>query len=157
LRMMNNELRFPLRGLMKSGTLVERGRLIVKSGPMPDWRRTKPIFCDRGWRISGVCVSGKRTIPQGESRLIKPNQGEIGSRRGLRIKLGHEVGECVRVHRGGQSCCVRKVVPQIMWMRKGRDQRFFVPQNDVGKGQPPSAKSAWPGKDSHAQAVSVDV
>jgi hypothetical protein len=53
----------------------------------------KPIFRDRGWRIFRVRVSGKRTVPRGQSRLIKANQGQKGVPRGWRDKLGHEVGE----------------------------------------------------------------
>ena len=54
---------------------------------------TNPIFRDRCWRICGRRVSGKRTVPQGESKQIKPNRGEKHRRRGARARLGHEVGE----------------------------------------------------------------
>src|SRR5262245_59691439 len=54
---------------------------------------TKLKFRDRGWRILGVRVSGKRTDPQGESRLIKANQSEKRGRKGMIKKLGQEVGE----------------------------------------------------------------
>ena len=47
-----------------------------------------------GWRISRADTSGKRTLPQGESRLIKPNPSENEGLRRLMKKLGREVGEC---------------------------------------------------------------
>jgi hypothetical protein len=58
-----------------------------KSGEM------EPIFRDRGWRIFGEGVSGKRTVFQGESRLIKVNPGEKGVRMRVEGDLGHDVGE----------------------------------------------------------------
>jgi hypothetical protein len=48
---------------------------------------------DKGWRISGTRLSGKRTLPQGESRLVKADQGRNRLRRGWMDDLGHEVGE----------------------------------------------------------------
>jgi hypothetical protein len=53
----------------------------------------EPIFWDRGWRIFGEGVSGKRTVFKGESRLIKVSPGEKGVRMGVEANLGHEVGE----------------------------------------------------------------
>ena len=49
--------------------------------------------CVRGWRISGVGMSGKRTVPPSKSKLIKPNPGNKPPRMGLGARLGHEVGE----------------------------------------------------------------
>jgi hypothetical protein len=98
LRFMNSELHLPLKGLIWSGMLgwgvTDADGL---NGPMPDGRKsdeTKPISWDKGWRIFGSRVSGKRTLFRGESRLIKANQSENGLRMGLRVSLGHEVGEC---------------------------------------------------------------
>jgi hypothetical protein len=64
---------------------------------------------DRGWRICGRSVSGKRTVPQGESRLIKPNPSENRVWRGLMKKLGHQVREL----RGPGQTGLAAVVPRF--------------------------------------------
>ena len=69
------------------------------------------LVWDRGWRIWGWGVSGKRTVPQGESRRIKPNQSKNASLMGLIMSLGHQVGE--RGERGRKGAIGRSGTPEF--------------------------------------------
>jgi hypothetical protein len=48
---------------------------------------------DKGWRIYERSMSEKRTVPPGESRLIKASPSENGLQTRLMKKLGQRVGE----------------------------------------------------------------
>ena len=72
----------------------------------------------RGWRICGWGVSGKRTLPQGESKLIKPNPGEIGLRIGLRARLGQQVGERLAPAFFDSGSMIFGALPWIGWRRR---------------------------------------
>ena len=83
------------------------------------WDRARPKGTDHhqhlnrrlgGWRIWRRPVSGKRTVAQGESRLIKPNPGEKRARMGLRRNLGQQVGELRGLDSGWLIEAVREAV-----------------------------------------------
>ena len=82
------------------------------------------IRCVRGWRIFGPGVSGKRTVSQGQSSLIKPNQSKMASWMSLRAGLGHEVGEFAgRVSMGVAARSIWVNPAQSDWRESGEVRR----------------------------------
>jgi hypothetical protein len=126
----------------KAKACVDSGVLTVMSEQgfdLDSLGENRRLAWDRGWRIWKRAVSGKRTVPQGESRLIKANPSEMRDWGGLMKELGRDVGECggdVRPRRSSflprGRCLTRN--PRKLPARKARHRRHlkltFDPHGD---------------------------
>ena len=100
---------------------------------------------DKGWRICGRGVSGKRTVPQGESRLIKANPGGKWVRMGLRVRLGHRVGEF-----GADGA----ELASSTWLDRPADTPAVRSRASLQRAFPRSDGGAW--ERGNSEAIKVD-